>query len=75
MKLKKTQNTVDNSYTKCRKEVVTLKAEYNKLSADRAATDIRFNQSFYEEDEKTRKLLVRQIKQLETRKAITVCQS
>lgn len=48
------------------------RVEYNKLSSDRAASDLlRLNQAFYDQGEKPGKLLAWQIKQLETRKAIT----
>ena len=72
-KIKNVQNLVAYNYTTTvEKELLTLKAEYNRMSADRAATDIiRLNQTFYEQGEKTGKLLAWQIKQLETRKAIT----
>ena len=54
------------------KELLILRAEYNQLSADRAASDmLRLNQTFYEQGEKPGKLLAWQIKQLETRKTIT----
>lgn len=40
------------------KELLLLRAEHNKLSADRAASDmLRLNQTFYEEGEKPGKLL------------------
>lgn len=53
------------------KELLLLRAESNKLSADRAASDmLRLNQTFYEQGEKPGKLLAWQIKQLETRKTI-----
>lgn len=49
-----------------------LKAQYNKESADRAAsTLLRLNQSFYEQGEKPGKLLAWQIKQMEAQKNIT----
>lgn len=72
-KIKTLQNMVIHNYTTtAEKELLTLKAEYNKISADRAAADIiRLNQIFYEQGEKTGKLLAWQIKQLETRKAVT----
>lgn len=50
-KIKMLQNRVINNYTiTTEKELLTLKAEYNKMSEDRAAADIiRLNQSFYEQ--------------------------
>lgn len=73
-KIKISQNQVINNNTpNAQKELLTLKAEYSAMSADRAASDIiRLNQTFYEQGEKTGKLLAWQIKQLETRKAITL---
>lgn len=54
------------------KELSLLKAQYNKESADRAASNIlRLNQSFYEQGEKPGKILAWQIKQLEAQKNIT----
>lgn len=51
------------------KELLLLKAEYNKATADRAASNIlRLNQSFYEQGEKPGKILAWQIKQLEAQK-------
>ncbi len=53
------------------KELLLLRAKYNKLSAARAAADmLRLNQSFYEQGEKPSKLLAWQIKQLETQRTI-----
>lgn len=52
--------------------MLILKAQYNKESADRAASNIlRLNQSFYEQGEKPGKILAWQIKQLEVQKNIT----
>ncbi len=49
------------------KELLLLRAKYNKLSAAKAAADmLRLNQSFYEQGGKPSKLLAWQIKQLET---------
>uniref|UniRef100_A0A1A8AUT3 Reverse transcriptase domain-containing protein n=2 Tax=Nothobranchius furzeri TaxID=105023 RepID=A0A1A8AUT3_NOTFU len=54
------------------KKLLILKAQYNKESADRAASNIlRLNQSFYEQGEKPGKILAWQIKQLEVQKNIT----
>lgn len=54
------------------KDLLILKAQYNKESADRAASNIlRLNQSFYEQGEKPGKILAWQIKQLEVQKNIT----
>lgn len=51
------------------KELLLLKAQYNKATADRAASKIlRLNQSFYEQGEKPGKILAWQIKQLEAQK-------
>lgn len=50
------------------KELLLLKAQYNKATADRAASNIlRLNQSFYEQGEKPGKILAWQIKQLEAK--------
>lgn len=52
------------------KELMLLKAEYNELSAARAAPDIiRLNKTFYDQGENPGRLLAWQIK-LETRKTI-----
>uniref|UniRef100_A0A3P9J7K4 Reverse transcriptase domain-containing protein n=1 Tax=Oryzias latipes TaxID=8090 RepID=A0A3P9J7K4_ORYLA len=71
-KIKTLQNQViKNNTANAEKELFTLKAEYNKMSADRAISDIiRLNQNFYEQGEKVGSLLAWQIKQLETKKAL-----
>lgn len=54
------------------KELLILRAEYDKLSSARAAASLlRLNQTFYEQGDKTGKLLAWQIKQLETKLPIT----
>uniref|UniRef100_A0A3B3IB68 Reverse transcriptase domain-containing protein n=1 Tax=Oryzias latipes TaxID=8090 RepID=A0A3B3IB68_ORYLA len=54
------------------KELEILRAEYNKETTDRAASDIlRLNQTFYEQGDKPGKILAWQIKQLEAQKNIT----
>lgn len=61
-----------NKNSSLEKELWLLKAQYNKESADRAASNmLRLNQSFYEQGEKPGKILAWQIKQLETQKNIT----
>lgn len=73
---KKIKTLQDNVYGKgnpqLEKELLILRSEYNKQSADRAASSLlRLKQSFYEQGDKSGKLLAWQIKQLETRTAIT----
>ena len=52
--------------------MVILRAEYDKLPVFRAASSLlRLKQSFYEQGDKSGKLLAWQIKQLQTRTSIT----
>lgn len=54
------------------KELLILRAEYDKQSAFRAACSLlRLKQSFYEQGDKSGKLLAWQIRQLETTTSIT----
>lgn len=54
------------------KELLILRAEYDKHSASRAASSLlRLRQTFYEQGNKAGKLLAWQIKQLETKQPIT----
>lgn len=54
------------------KDLLILRAEYDKLSASRAAHSLlRLKQTFYEQRDKLGKLLAWQIKQLETKASIT----
>lgn len=53
-------------------ELLILRAEYNKLSSTRAASSLlTLNQTFYEQGDKSGKLLAWQIKQLEKQTPIT----
>lgn len=54
------------------KELLLLRAEYEKVSVTRATSSmLRLNQAFYEHGEKPGKLLAWQTKQLETRRTVT----
>ena len=56
--------------------MATLRAKYNALSATKAENSlIRLKQAFYEQGEKSGKLLAWQIKKLDTEKAITSIQT
>lgn len=53
-------------------DLLILRAEYDKMSATRAASSLlRLKQTFYEQGDKSGKLLAWQIKQLETKTPIT----
>ena len=53
-------------------ELLILRAEYDKLSASRAASSLlRLRQSFFEQGDKSGKLLAWQIRQFETKTSIT----
>lgn len=53
-------------------DLLILRAEYDKLSASRAAPSLlRLRQTFYEQGDKSGKLLAWKIKQLETKTSIT----
>uniref|UniRef100_A0A1A8URJ6 Reverse transcriptase domain-containing protein n=1 Tax=Nothobranchius furzeri TaxID=105023 RepID=A0A1A8URJ6_NOTFU len=72
-RLKNLQKKVNERYNPTsEKELLILKAEYEKLSTLRAAASLqRLRQSFYEQGEKPGKLLAWQIKRLETKIPIT----
>ncbi|MGL4560929.1 MAG: hypothetical protein ACRCV0_01400 [Brevinema sp.] len=68
----KVNNSENISNSQLEKELLLLRAEYDKQSAFRAASSLlRLKQTFYEQGDRAGKLLARQIKQLETKSPIT----
>ena len=72
-KIKTLQEKVyEKSDPQMESELLILRAEYDKLSASRAASSLlRLKQSFFEHGDKSGKLLAWQIRQLETKTSIT----
>lgn len=65
------QEVFKNKTPGTEKELILLRAEYEKLAAARvASTMLRLSQTFYEQGEKSGKLLALQTKQLEARRTI-----
>lgn len=57
-------------------ELLLLRTEYNKLSAERAANNLlRLKQAFYDQGEKSGKLLAWRIRQLESERAISIIEN
>lgn len=68
----KVNNSENISNSQLEKELLLLRAEYDKQSAFRAASSLlRLKQTFYEQGDRAGKLLAWQIKQLETKSPIT----